>query len=300
MAVDLSRFENPWEHVRLLSDRGRNEALLELLARRAPGARVLEIGCGTGLLSCVAARLGAAQVIAVEPTPLVDEARAMVEANGLGHVVRVVRGRVQDLPPEPVDVVFSELLNADPFAEGVMDAMAAGRRWLVDGGFASPRRLRILAAAVRDADSAMEVRDARREVARLSARYGLELGRLDALCASPGPYPSVRHVGELATEPAVLWDLEVGVDPRPSSPVTVDLEVREPGPVGGVAVWFEAEVDDGIEMHNRPGTPNHWGQLVCCFAAERGIGLGGRLRITAWPDPDGLRIEPGAAVTPSR
>ena len=61
-------FANPWEHLRLLSDPDRNQALVTLLERRAPGATVAEIGCGTGLLSLVAARLGAKKVFAIEPT----------------------------------------------------------------------------------------------------------------------------------------------------------------------------------------------------------------------------------------
>ena len=57
--MDLSQFADPWEQLRLLSDAPRNALLIELLRRRAPGARVLEVGCGTGLLSCAAAALGA-------------------------------------------------------------------------------------------------------------------------------------------------------------------------------------------------------------------------------------------------
>ena len=253
--MDLSLFGNPWEHARLLSDSARNEAMLEVLRKRAPGARVLEVGCGTGLLSCVAARLGAVKVYAVEPTRIVSEARAMVEANGLGEVVEVLEGRVEDLEPRPVDVAFSELLNADPFVERVLPAMGAARSWLAEGAISVPKRLKVFAAAVRDTDSAREVRDARREVARISRAYSLNLERLDALMADPGPYPSVRYVNELATDPVLLWDLEVGVDADPAEPVVVDLTARDPGPVGGVAVWFEAELDEGVVMHNRPGEP---------------------------------------------
>ena len=90
--MDLSGFANPWEHIRLLSDSPRNEVLIQLLAKRAPGARVLEVGCGTGLLSCIAAKLGAAEVIGVEPTPLIEVARELVKENGLNQVT-LLEGR---------------------------------------------------------------------------------------------------------------------------------------------------------------------------------------------------------------
>jgi SAM-dependent methyltransferase len=129
VGADATGFANPWEHVRLLSDGDRNEAMLALLARRAPGARVLEVGCGAGLLSCAAARLGARHVYAVEPTPMAAIARQMVRDNGLEGVVEVLEGRVEDLEPRPVDLAFSELLNADPFVEGVLDAMDGAASW---------------------------------------------------------------------------------------------------------------------------------------------------------------------------
>src|SRR5690606_20161346 len=144
-----------WEHVRLLSDRPRNDALITLLRRHAPGARVLEVGCGTGLLSCVAAKLGAARVYAVEPTPLAEEARRLVAHNGLEGVVEVLEAPIEELTPRPVDLAFSELLNADPFYEGLVPAMEAAAAW---GGRLAPRRLRVWTALVRDDSSAREHR----------------------------------------------------------------------------------------------------------------------------------------------
>ena len=131
-------FADLWEHVRLLSDDGRTDALVRLLERHAPGRRVLEVGCGTGLLSCVAAALGAREVVAVEPTGQADLARQLVHAAGLGDRVEVVEAAIEDLSPRPMDLVFSELLNADPFAEGVVEVSRAARAWLADGGLLAP------------------------------------------------------------------------------------------------------------------------------------------------------------------
>lgn len=292
MAVDLSVFEQPWEHIRLLSDRSRNEAMLKMLARRAPGKRVLEVGCGTGLLSCIAARMGATKVYAVEPTSMVHEARSMVLDNGLEDIVEVIEGRVEDVEPRPVDVVFSELLNADPFTEGVLPAMAAARPWAVEGGACYPRRLKIWAALTRDGSSARELRQARSQIRGLASRYGLVLERLDALFSDPGSYPHVHHVRDLASAPVLVWDLDIGVDADPDEPVDIELVARDPGPVGGVAVWFECDLDDGINLHNRPGIDGHWGQLVSSFPEEIGLGVGHTLRVRVQADDDGTWVTP--------
>ncbi|HJL30481.1 MAG TPA: class I SAM-dependent methyltransferase, partial [Polyangiaceae bacterium LLY-WYZ-15_(1-7)] len=129
--MELEDFADPWEQVRLLQDRARNDALLALLERRAAGARVLEVGTAHGLFACLAAKLGAERVVAVEASPLAATARALVEANGLAGRVEVVEADLLEVDALPglargeVDLAFGELLNADPFVEGVVEAMEA-------------------------------------------------------------------------------------------------------------------------------------------------------------------------------
>jgi ribosomal protein L11 methyltransferase len=64
---------------------------LELLADEVrPGARVADVGCGSGILAIAAAKLGAIFVLATDVDPLAVEATAdNVEANGVGGVVSV-------------------------------------------------------------------------------------------------------------------------------------------------------------------------------------------------------------------
>ena len=160
------------------------------------------------------------------------------------------------------------------------------------GGIRCPGRLAVYAAAIPDYVPAQEVLDARREVEQMARRFDLELGRLDALLAEPGPTSSVQYVERIHTEPVLLWDLEVGVDDRPTEPVVLDLVARDASIIGGVVVWFEALLDDGIVMHNRPGETTHWGQLVCSWPRERGLGLGGRMRVVAAVDDEGMQVTP--------
>lgn len=106
-------------------------AALEPLADdgRLTGARVLDVGCGSGILAIVAVRLGAASALGVDTDPIAIEATmANAQRNGLG---RRVLARVGSLPSgePPVEVVLANLIA------GVLVPLApALRAELVDGG----------------------------------------------------------------------------------------------------------------------------------------------------------------------
>jgi hypothetical protein len=267
--------------------------LLTLLERRAPGARVLEVGCGSGLLSCIAARMGAARVYAVEPTTQVELARELVARNRLEDVVEVIEGLVQDVAPRPVDLAFSELLNADPFAEGLLGAMDAASSWVVDGGLLAPRRLRLWLALVRENTSAREVADVRQVLQGLASGHDLDLDPIVDGLASLDAYRSVSPQAVPITRSHCVLDLPLGTGERPPAVVRVEIPVESAGPVGGAFVWFEAEIDEGLSMSNGPENPGHWGHLVSGWATEVGGAKGGTVTVDVHLDPaGGVHVQP--------
>ncbi len=85
------------------------EALERALEHR-PGAAVLDVGCGTGILAIGAVLLGAGTVTAVEIDPdAVAVARACLALNGVSHRVDLRRGSVEAAPGRH-DVVLANLL----------------------------------------------------------------------------------------------------------------------------------------------------------------------------------------------
>lgn len=79
------------------------------------GKIVLDIGCGTGILSMFAAKSGAARVIGIECSNIVEYAKQIVEANHLSDVITIVKGKVEEvqLPDgiEAVDIIISEWMG---------------------------------------------------------------------------------------------------------------------------------------------------------------------------------------------
>lgn len=56
---------------------------------------VLDVGCGTGILSMFCAKAGAKKVIAVDNSNIIDRAKEIVYENGLGNVITYVLGECE-------------------------------------------------------------------------------------------------------------------------------------------------------------------------------------------------------------
>ena len=85
-------FADASNHVLMLSDHARTLRLpRRATATHAPRKVVAEIGCGSGVLSCFAARAGARHVFAIEETTMIEVAREIAERNGLAERISVHR-----------------------------------------------------------------------------------------------------------------------------------------------------------------------------------------------------------------
>lgn len=125
--LELGQFIPLHYHYNMLNDNARVagfKAAIEQVVR--PGARVLELGGGTGVLSFFAARQGA-RVWCVERNPqLVHEARKTLARNHFTGEVEVIEADAFDyLPPEPVEVVICEMIHVAMLREKQIPVIAS-------------------------------------------------------------------------------------------------------------------------------------------------------------------------------
>lgn len=77
---------------------------------------VLDVGCGTGVLSMFCAKAGAKKVIAVDNSAIIDKAREHVFENGLDKIITCLHGKIEEvvLPVKQVDIIISEWMVMIP------------------------------------------------------------------------------------------------------------------------------------------------------------------------------------------
>lgn len=120
-------------HHNMLTDKNRMDNFKEAIDFTVfEGAKVLELGGGTGVLSCLAAAK-ASKVWCVEFNPdMVAESRRLLALNANGHKVEVIHADAFEyLPPEPVDVVICEMIHVAMLREkqvAVIEAFKARYR----------------------------------------------------------------------------------------------------------------------------------------------------------------------------
>jgi type I protein arginine methyltransferase len=116
---------------------------------------VLDVGCGTGILSMFAAQAGAKHVYGVDMSSIALQAREIIDLNGFSDRVTIIRGKIEEieLPVPQVDVIVSEWMGYFLLYESMLDTVLYARdKWLVDNGIVFPDKAVMYIGGVEDGD----------------------------------------------------------------------------------------------------------------------------------------------------
>merc|ERR1712000_335936 len=199
---------------------------------------VLDIGCGTGILSMFCAKAGAKQVIAVDKSDIMTKARENIFNNGLSDVTTCVKGAIEDvvLPVDKVDVIVSEWMGYFLLYEAMLPSVLYARdRYLKPDGIMAPSSATMWIAPVADPEFVEDHINWWRDV------YGFDMKAMqegiykearievlpkEAVCGKPFPFKvlDLRTVKKEDLSFTAMWETSL----------TKDVDMLD-----GFVIWFD-------------------------------------------------------------
>ncbi|MCW8132898.1 MAG: methyltransferase domain-containing protein [Planctomycetota bacterium] len=236
------------EHKRYLQDSRRlrqyGAALSKIIS---PGAVVVDLGAGTGILGLLALQCGAAKVYALDSTGMLEVCRAVAGANGFGDRVIPLRGQSRDLElPERADVVVCDQLAPMGFEAGLIECLVdAKQRLLKPGGHLMPRAVRFYLAQVTSPRLYASVSCWETSVGSLA------LSGVRSWAANSLYWEDVRP-DELPLPPQLAGCVTLAE----AVPATLELAAAwtagMSGVMHGLGGWFEAALTEDVAVTNGP------------------------------------------------
>ncbi|CAK7267455.1 Ribosomal protein arginine N-methyltransferase rmt3 [Sporothrix epigloea] len=145
-------------HETMLKDAIRTDAYRDFIYANKhlfAGKTVLDIGCGTGILSMFCAKAGAKLVIAVDRSEIINKARENIFHNGLSNQITCLKGLIEEvtLPVDQVDIIVSEWMGYALLYEAMLPSVLYARdKYLAPDGLLVPSHASLFIAPVSDSE----------------------------------------------------------------------------------------------------------------------------------------------------
>ena len=200
---------------------------------------VLDVGCGTGILSLFAARAGAKKVIAVDQSEIIQKARANVFENDLQNVIDCLHGTIETLtlPVEKVDIIISEWMGYALLFEAMLPSVLFARdRYLAPNGLMVPSHTTLRIAPYADPDYITEHLSFWKDVYGFKMSSMLE-GAYDEAIIMQVPKTTIVGAGQ------TFWSADlhtVTIEDLQFRQKTFQVNISEPiDRLDGFVVWFD-------------------------------------------------------------
>lgn len=263
----FSSYDHFGIHEEMLKDQTRTLAYRSAIYQNASMFKdkvVLDVGCGTGILSMFAARSGAKHVIGVDMSNIINMARKIVDLNGFSDKITLIQGKMEEieLPFPKVDIIVSEWMGYFLLYESMLDTVLYARdKYLVPGGLIFPDKATMHIAGIEDGEYKEEKIGFWRDV------YGFDYSPFQEIVMSE-PLVDVVDQRVVNTSSAKICDLDlytVKVEDLAFSS-TFHIKANRDDQVHALLVWFDIEFskcDIPVQFSTGPYAKyTHWKQTV--------------------------------------
>ncbi|KAL8748850.1 MAG: hypothetical protein Q9199_008035 [Rusavskia elegans] len=225
---------------------------------------VLDVGCGTAILSMFAVKAGAKHVIGVDMSTIIEKAREIVEVNGMSNQITLLQGKMEEvkLPFPKVDIILSEWMGYFLLYESMLDTVLYARdQYLEPNGLIFPDKATIFLAGIEDGEYKDE------KIGFWDNVYGFDYSPLKHTALTE-PLVDTVDLKACVTEPAKVFEINLytikAADLAFKEPFTLDC--RRNDFIHALIAWFDIEFTachKPIKFSTGPHTKyTHWKQTV--------------------------------------
>ncbi|GAB0134380.1 type I protein arginine N-methyltransferase Rmt1 [Epichloe bromicola] len=225
---------------------------------------VLDVGCGTAILSMFAAKAGAKHVVGVDMSSIIFKAREIVKVNGLSDKITLIQGKMEEieLPFPKVDIIISEWMGYFLLYESMLDTVLYARdKYLEKDGLIFPDKATIFFAGIEDGDYKEE------KIGFWDNVYGFDYTPLKETALSE-PLVDTVDLKTVVTDPTPVLTLDLYTctvaDLAFATPFT--LSVKRDDFIHALVSWFDIDFTachKPIRFSTGPHTKyTHWKQTV--------------------------------------
>merc|ERR1711936_899766 len=225
---------------------------------------VLDIGCGTGILSMFAKKAGAKHVYGIDMSSIIDHAKTIVKDNGFENDITLIKGKVEEveLPVDKVDIIISEWMGYCLLYESMLDTVLFARdKWLKPEGLMFPDKASLYMTAIEDRDYKDD------KINWWDSVYGFNMSAIKDVALSE-PLVDVVDKNQVVTDSCMMKEIDlktVKVEDL-NFDVPFEIRVRRNDYLHAFVVFFTV---DFSACHKRTGFSTgpearytHWKQTV--------------------------------------
>ncbi|XP_051542453.1 histone-arginine methyltransferase CARM1 isoform X2 [Myxocyprinus asiaticus] len=255
---------------------------------------VLDVGCGTGILSFFAVQAGAKKVYAVEASSVAKYAEILVKSNNMSDRITVLSGKIEEVScPEKVDVIISEPMGYMLLNDRMLESYLHAKHWLKPTGTMFPTSSDIHLAPFSDEQLYME-HHARSSFWNQSCFYGMNLSGLHSSAVDEffkQPIVDTFDIQILMAR-SVKYSinfLEAKEEDLHWIEIPFVFKMRQSGLIHGLVFWFDVAFVGSrmtVWLSTAPNEPlTHWYQVRCLLQtplfAKKGQTLSGHVQLIA-------------------
>nr|XP_027792482.1 protein arginine N-methyltransferase 3 [Marmota flaviventris] len=276
-------------HEEMLKDKVRTESYRDFIYQNPHIFKdkvVLDVGCGTGILSMFAAKAGARKVLGVDQSEILYQAMDIIRLNKLEDTIILIKGRIEEvhLPVEKVDVIISEWMGYFLLFESMLDSVLyAKNKYLAKGGSVYPDICTISLVAVSDVNKHAE------RIAFWDDVYGFNMSCMKK-AVIPEAVVEVLDPKSLISDPCGIKHIDCHTtsitDLEFSSDFTLKITKTSlcTAIAGYFDIYFEKNCHNKVVFSTGPqSTRTHWKQTVFLlekpFSVKAGEVLKGKITV---------------------